>query len=494
MRRLLTKFLTILIFSSTFLLGSSLINLQDAKATDTCRVTISSSSGVEIHPNSVLTISVEAPGHSNFDSWNAVLRDRSRRHSEANLLMIDGEDAQQFQARLVFEMNLTRVNADDLLNPDAELEIIVIDSSGGHSSGDCGGTNGHPIQVVEAGSGDPGVPVAPSNCPQLEYFVPNVLAGEDATGRSISAYLTPVPGKSQFSYYVRSDEMPHGQANDLRVIAAKWVASLGQVSGGQHILYVYDKTGVSRPVDYRLCYTVGFFVNRSDDVSPPGSGGPGLPVIEDITSTLSSVGDILHFGSVGEIISALLPFVWGLAAMLALLYLIWGGTRYMLARGDPKEMDAARGVLTSAVIGLLIIVLSASIFWIIGGVFKVDILDVLKGPIVRPAYAVEPVDIGCEVKLANGECVSSAFPNVGAFFTRIVRIALAAGAALFLGLVVFGGFRYLNSGGDPKAVDSARQTITGAIVGLLIIVGSFIIIELLIKAIGIPGVNTIFGP
>jgi len=28
----------------------------------------------------------------------------------------------------------------------------------------------------------------------------------------------------------------------------------------------------------------------------------------------------------------------------------------------------------------------------------------------------------------------------------------------------------------------------------LIIVGSFIIIELLIKAIGIPGVNTIFGP
>ena len=166
----------------------------------------------------------------------------------------------------------------------------------------------------------------------------------------------------------------------------------------------------------------------------------------------------------------------------------------MLARGDPKEMDAARGVLTSAVIGLLIIVLSASIFWMIGSVFKVDILDVLKGPIVQPAYAVEPVDIGCEVKLANGECVSSAFPNVGAFFTRIVRIALAAGAALFLALVVFGGFRYLNSGGDPKAVDSARQTITGAIVGLLIIVGSFIIIELLIKAIGIPGVNTIFGP
>jgi len=60
--------------------------------------------------------------------------------------------------------------------------------------------------------------------------------------------------------------------------------------------------------------------------------------------------------------------------------------------------------------------------------------------------------------------------------------------------VVFGGFGCLNSGGDPKALDGARETITGAIIGLLIIVGSFIIIELLIKAIGIPGVDTIFGP
>lgn len=212
---------------------------------------------------------------------------------------------------------------------------------------------------------------------------------------------------------------------------------------------------------------------------------------------ISAVSDPLagHFKnySLGGIISKLLPFVWGFAAMLALLYLIWGGIRYMLARGDPKEIDAARGVLTSAVIGLLVIILAASIFWIIGSAFKINVFDTRReGSIVQPAYAVEPVNIGCAVKLAGGECISSAFPNVGSFFTRIVRLALAAGAALFLGLVVYGGFRYLNAGGDPDNAQTARQTITGAMIGLLIIVASFIIIELIIKAVGIPGVNTIF--
>ena len=75
-------------------------------------------------------------------------------------------------------------------------------------------------------------------------------------------------------------------------------------------------------------------------------------------------GPNLPFNTVGEIISKLLPYIFTIAGMVALVFLIWGGIRYMTARGDPKAADAARNTITSAVVGLLIIVFIAAImFW-----------------------------------------------------------------------------------------------------------------------------------
>ena len=46
--------------------------------------------------------------------------------------------------------------------------------------------------------------------------------------------------------------------------------------------------------------------------------------------------------------------------------LVWGGIRYMLARGDEKATQAARGVLTNAVTGLLIVISAFAIITLIG--------------------------------------------------------------------------------------------------------------------------------
>jgi hypothetical protein len=80
------------------------------------------------------------------------------------------------------------------------------------------------------------------------------------------------------------------------------------------------------------------------------------------------------FSTVGDIISKLIPFVFTFAAMLALLLLIWGGFKYMLAQGDPKQLDSARNSISGAVIGLLIIVFIVAIIQIIGAVFKIKII------------------------------------------------------------------------------------------------------------------------
>lgn len=36
-------------------------------------------------------------------------------------------------------------------------------------------------------------------------------------------------------------------------------------------------------------------------------------------------------------------------------------------------------------------------------------------------------------------------------------------------MMIFAGIKYMNAGGDPKAVQSAQQTMTWAIVGILLL-------------------------
>ncbi len=64
-------------------------------------------------------------------------------------------------------------------------------------------------------------------------------------------------------------------------------------------------------------------------------------------------------------------------------------------------------------------------------------------------------------------------------FGNLVSAVLGlAGIVLFIMLLV-GGIRYITSGGDPKAAAAARQTLTAAILGLLVITSAFLILRLI---------------
>jgi len=71
-------------------------------------------------------------------------------------------------------------------------------------------------------------------------------------------------------------------------------------------------------------------------------------------------------------------------------------------------------------------------------------------------------------------------------FSRILRMAIpAAGIAAFL-MLIAGGFKYLTSGGDPKKSQEAQQTITYAIIGLILLVSAYIIINFISTFTGVP--------
>ncbi len=77
-------------------------------------------------------------------------------------------------------------------------------------------------------------------------------------------------------------------------------------------------------------------------------------------------------------------------------------------------------------------------------------------------------------------------PGTGAGFSQILNnlsgfIVALAGIALFLNLLM-GGLRYITAGGDPKAVDSAKKTITNSITGMAIVAAGYFL-ALMIRAI-----------
>ena len=64
----------------------------------------------------------------------------------------------------------------------------------------------------------------------------------------------------------------------------------------------------------------------------------------------------------GAIISALLPFLFVLAGLGIFGALIYSGFQLMTSGGDPKKTEQAKGCLTSAIIGGVIIFTS---YWLI---------------------------------------------------------------------------------------------------------------------------------
>jgi hypothetical protein len=76
----------------------------------------------------------------------------------------------------------------------------------------------------------------------------------------------------------------------------------------------------------------------------------------------------------------------------------------------------------------------------------------------------------------NGLCTVSISGVIGPLINLIFIIAIIA-ALLYL---VYGGFKWLTSGGDKQAVASAREHIVAAIIGLVIIFLSYFILQIII--------------
>lgn len=69
--------------------------------------------------------------------------------------------------------------------------------------------------------------------------------------------------------------------------------------------------------------------------------------------------------------------------------------------------------------------------------------------------------------------------SAAALITFLVRILIVAAFVIAFIFLLIGGIRWITSGGDPKGVESAKNTVTAAIIGLFLVVSAYAIIRLI---------------
>lgn len=67
----------------------------------------------------------------------------------------------------------------------------------------------------------------------------------------------------------------------------------------------------------------------------------------------------------------------------------------------------------------------------------------------------------------------------------LINVVLIVAAVVFFFILVIGGIRWITSGGDKANTEAARNQITAALVGLVIVFAAWAIIELLQTFFGI---------
>ncbi len=116
------------------------------------------------------------------------------------------------------------------------------------------------------------------------------------------------------------------------------------------------------------------------------------------------------------------------------------------------------------------------------------VLSNILGFIVNTAYAQAQVYLGPTIQAVTEQS------KPGEIIVNIYNFALMLGGILAFGMIVYGAVRYTMSGGNPSGQSDARDAITQALLGLLLLMGAFVVLNLVnpeLTGLGLPKLGKI---
>jgi hypothetical protein len=83
--------------------------------------------------------------------------------------------------------------------------------------------------------------------------------------------------------------------------------------------------------------------------------------------------------------------------------------------------------------------------------------------------------------------------DIGNVINFVLRIIMVIAVLLVFFYLVLGGIEWITSGGEKGKTEAARNKIVAAVVGLLILAGSFAILTLVIRFLGFSDLNSVLN-
>ena len=114
-------------------------------------------------------------------------------------------------------------------------------------------------------------------------------------------------------------------------------------------------------------------------VLPATTGSPLVPCPAAPFDILCTFG-AQNFGG---IIGAIINFLFVVAVIIAVIYLLYGGIKWIMSRGDKSQVEEARNHIVAAVVGLIVVFLAFFIINIILSLFLNTNVQNLKIPSIN---------------------------------------------------------------------------------------------------------------
>lgn len=83
----------------------------------------------------------------------------------------------------------------------------------------------------------------------------------------------------------------------------------------------------------------------------------------------------LTFDNFGGLLSNIILLILIIAVIIALIFLIWGGIKWILSGGDKAGVEAARNHVVAAIVGLIIAFLAFFIIQVVAGLFGIKVTE-----------------------------------------------------------------------------------------------------------------------
>ena len=81
-------------------------------------------------------------------------------------------------------------------------------------------------------------------------------------------------------------------------------------------------------------------------------------------------------------------------------------------------------------------------------------------------------------------------------FGRVLGALIPIGGIILFVMLIVGGFAYITSSGDPRKTEGARNTLTYAIAGIVVLAAAFLIVSVIATFTGVDSIlnfNVYFG-